>query len=317
MTASPANFTRPAEGPSTGAEPWDLRAPAWAERLVAGGTVQPLSLDARLATSVCHTGDYSLVGVRARQVDRLEPAEFEAVTTAVYDTIAARLADLPANHAVRFWNYIPSIHQRCGVSPDGQMTLDRYMVFNAGRHTACSRSPGGEAGFSRSLATASGVGHGGGDLVVHALASTKPGVAVENPRQVPAYRYSRRYGPKPPCFARATLMTLPDGDRRLLVGGTASVRGELSVHVGNLPAQMAETVENLAALLAAAGGSSATLEALSDVRVYHVRAEDLPVLRPLCESAFPAARLEYVRADLCRRDLLVEIEGITGSLPGR
>ena len=32
---------------------------------------------------------------------------------------------------------------------------------------------------------------------------------VENPRQIPAFRYSKRYGPIPPCFARATRIKTP------------------------------------------------------------------------------------------------------------
>ena len=38
----------------------------------------------------------------------------------------------------------------------------------------------------------------------HQTQNSAPGVAIENPRQTPSYHYSRRYGPRPPCFARAT-----------------------------------------------------------------------------------------------------------------
>ena len=41
---------------------------------------------------------------------------------------------------------------------------------------------------------------------------------MENPRQTPSYRYSERYGPSPPCFARATLAALsPDDEEYLTV----------------------------------------------------------------------------------------------------
>ena len=60
---------------------------------------------------------------------------------------------------------------------------------------------------------------------------------------MPSYRYSRRFGPRPPCFARATVLHLgAAGDAPLvLVGGTASIRGEDSVHVGNVRGQVLET----------------------------------------------------------------------------
>jgi enamine deaminase RidA (YjgF/YER057c/UK114 family) len=258
---------------------------------------------------VTKSADVTLVSVRVFGLDQLPPEAVEAETAAAYSAIAEQLGSAAAAHPVRFWNYIPSIHLPSGKSPTGE-ALDRYMVFNAGRFAACSRWLGGEEKFDRLLATASGVGHSESDLVIHALAASAPGVAVENPRQVPAYKYSRRYGPRPPCFARATV--LAGKSPRLLVGGTASVRGEASVHVGDLAAQFQETLENMTALLRAAPGAAADagLDQFSDVRVYYVRPTDLPPLKKMCDEAFSKAELEYIRADLCRQDLLVEIEGV-------
>ncbi len=190
------------------------------------------------------------------------------------------------DHPVRFWNFLPGINDPLG---DDQT---RYMAFNAGRIAAFERYP--QALF----ATASGVGHAGRDLWVHGLFADEPGVPVNNPRQVPPHRYSSRYGPRPPSFARATRA----GDR-LLVGGTASIRGEDSVHLGDLHGQVAETLTNLAAVITAAGASFA----LVDVRVYH-RPEVNPAdVQPLLPSAW---RVEWVAAELCRPELLVEIEGL-------
>ena len=72
---------------------------------------------------------------------------------------------------------------------------------------------------------------------------------LENPRQVPAYRYSRRYGLRPPCFARATKF-----ESTLFIGGTASIIGEDSRHAAAIVAQTEETLSNLRALIAAATG---------------------------------------------------------------
>jgi chorismate lyase/3-hydroxybenzoate synthase len=189
------------------------------------------------------------------------------------------------------------------------------MCFNAGRFAACSDWLGGPDTFDRLLATGSGVGHSGTDLVIHALAAAVPGTAVENPRQIPAYKYSRRFGPRPPCFARATVLREPGGDHPplLLVGGTASIRGEESVHVGDLRGQTLETFENLAALVRSASGDDADpgLGAFTDLRVYHFRDADRDAIAELVSQAFPALdRVEYARADLCRPELAVEIEGV-------
>lgn len=73
---------------------------------------------------------------------------------------------------------------------------------------------------------------------------------MENPRQVAAYRYSEEFGPRPPSFARATVVPAADaanaGPALLLVGGTAAVVGERSVSDGGVEGQMEETLRNLA-----------------------------------------------------------------------
>ena len=125
--------------------------------------------------------------------------------------------------------------------------LDRYMVFNAGRHDAYSDQRG-------ALGTASAVGIKGSDLSIHCLALEEPGTPVENPRQTPAWQYSARYGPLPPCFSRATIVDLA-GRRTLLIGGTASVVGEDSRHAGQFDAQVEETLLNLEALIRTADGN--------------------------------------------------------------
>ncbi len=202
--------------------------------------------------------------------------------------VAAAYGDLLviAEHPVRFWNFLPAINEPL----DAKQT--RYMAFNAGRLAGFAGHPGAR------VATASGVGHGGRDLTVHCLSTDRPGVVVDNPRQIPPHRYSARYGPRPPSFARATRV-----DPHLFVGGTASIRGERTVHEGDLAGQVAETLTNLTAVLTAAGGPFA----LTDVRVYHLPEVDPAVVGPLLPRAW---RVEWVAAELCRPELLIEIEGL-------
>jgi chorismate lyase / 3-hydroxybenzoate synthase len=192
---------------------------------------------------------------------------------------------------------------------------DRYMVFNAGRFKAFESWYGSSETFSRHVATASGVGHTGADLVIHCLATKAPGIAIENPRQISSYRYSRRYGPIPPCFARATIVSAPDNRRLLLVGGTASIRGEDSMYVDSLAMQLDETLDNLASLIRAAEQRDlATAEALTrlrSLRVYYPQQQDAPAIADALQTTMPAAcRIEMIQAELCRPELLVEIEGI-------
>jgi chorismate lyase / 3-hydroxybenzoate synthase len=142
-----------------------------------------------------------------------------------------------------------------------------------------------------------------------------PGVPVENPRQTPAWRYSCRYGPKPPCFARATIARL-GGRPRLLIGGTAIILGEDSAHLGDADAQLHETLRNIAALIAAARrdtaeSAKALLARMTSLRVYIREAADTAtILSTVDRVCGEGAVVEAAIASVCRPELLVEIEAI-------
>lgn len=253
---------------------------------------------------------FSLVQVRVHHAHRLPDLLLQETTTRAYHMIRAALERGGAHHAVRFWNFIP------GIVNDAGGGLDRYMVFNAGRYAAFADwfDAPGRGGLAPHLATATGVGHAGQDLLIYALADQMPGKPVENPRQCAAYMYSETYGPLPPCFARATVVTdgTESGSRQVLIGGTASVRGEDSMHVGDLPAQVDETFENIAALLEEA--QCPGLDRLSSLRVYHVDPAERDSLYREVVVRVPhlSSAVEMVHAPLCRRELHVEIEGVAG-----
>lgn len=284
------------------------------EAVVAPAWVCAMMQDASAASDgadciVSHTPDAALVSARVPGAARLTATAMRAATTACYDRIASALSRLDARHPVRFWNNIPGIHDDMG---DGQ---DRYMVFNAGRFDAFAKWYGSPATFDQRVATASGVGHDGDDLVIHCLASSASGRAIDNPRQIPPYRYSRKYGARPPCFARATITTEPRPV--LLVGGMASIVGEDSSHLNELAEQTEETLTNLAAVVNAAAGlhqdadPPAALARFTELRVYIPNQQHVERLALLLPSRFPNVRqIELVRAALCRSELLVEIEGV-------
>ncbi len=231
------------------------------------------------------------------------PEEFEGLASALYQRICAALDEPGAPAPVRFWNYIPGIGEEMGGG------LDRYRLFNKGRKAALAAWMG-ECAFDRRLPAATGVGHEGDELVVHCLAAGSAARPLENPRQRPAYRYSARYGPASPSFARATRAAI--GGRAaeaLLVGGTASVCGEDTVCEGDLDGQLDETIANLQALLVAAG-AGADLGRFSSVRVYYRREGDGDVLRARCADLFAGAgQVEFMRAEFCRQVLVVEFVG--------
>jgi chorismate lyase/3-hydroxybenzoate synthase len=226
------------------------------------------------------------------------PALIHAVA-AHYRQLASQLAARRL-HAIRIRNFVPDIQ---GPMEDG----DRYMAFNQGRFEAYSDWFGDPEGFGAKLPTASGVGACADDLSIAVLASVAAGEPVENPRQVPAYHYSRRYGMRPPCFARATQL-----GQTLLIGGTASIIGEDSRHMDCVETQTRETFRNITTLIASArhGNSSAALQALTDLRIHVLRAADAAAVHAILTEVSPhLTDVEYVEAQLCRKELLVEIEG--------
>ena len=262
----------------------------------------------RTSVRVLHGPRFSHVTVRAHDVHHLPDLQLQHATTHAYRRVRQALEEGKALHPVRFWNFIPGIGDPAGAG------LDRYMVFNAGRYAAFADwfHASDRNQLAPRIATATGVGHDGADLVMHCLGDRLPGLGVENPRQCAAYHYSQDYGPLPPCFARATLVQADDHTprARVIVGGTASIVGEKSVHLGDVPAQTHETLDNIDALLHAAG--AAGLDDLHHVRIYHVHLQDRNTIRRLVNQRLPhlVDRLEMVHAPLCRPDLDVEIEGL-------
>ena len=240
---------------------------------------------------------------------------FQRRVVEAYEAIFDQLARCAA-HPVRFWAFIPGIHDDLGGG------LDRYVAFNAGRYGAFASHFGVPEAFSLAVPTASAVGVAGDDLLLHCLGADGPGLPVENPRQVSAYHYSRRFGPMPPCFARATLLRGESHAPMLLVGGTASITGEDSRHLDAPEAQARETFINLASVVASSTGRilpestpeteiNPLLKRFRDLRVYYPNPQHREILARLVEAAFsPDCRVEWLQASLCRPELLVEIEGV-------
>lgn len=288
--------------------PLDPLPPCWVDTLVdrSAAITRTDALDGTI--EVRTGGAFTHVAITIPNAHALAPDRLHDHVRDAYLSVAATL-NAQQRHPVRFWNFVPYVHTPSGPG------LDRYMVFNSGRFAACERWHGSPNDFDHTLAAASGVGVLGSALAIHCLAADDAGEPVENPRQVPAYKYSRRYGPRPPCFARATRLAAPvHGAWWLLVAGTASIRGELTVHAGDIDAQTIETLDNLDALLAAAEAQRGTSQAsarFTSLRVYIVRPEDLAVVRDLIEARYGSIPdIEFAQAELCRADLLVEVEGI-------
>ena len=104
------------------------------------------------------------------------------------------------------------------------------------------------------------------------------------------------------------------------ISGTASIVNSESCHVGDLEKQTSQTIDNIERLIAAdnfaahgMAGAGAGLHDLAKIRVYLKRSEDLTRCQAVCRRRFGDVPAIYAVADICRPELLVEIEGVAFS----
>jgi chorismate lyase / 3-hydroxybenzoate synthase len=226
--------------------------------------------------------------------------ELESAARGLYDRLLEVTEGL---HLYRIWNYVPQINASTG-------GMENYRLFCRGRSLAFEGKYG--TGFRRMLPAASAVGMQSGSLAVGFFAGHAIPNHFENPRQTPAFEYPPKFGPRPPSFSRATAVSI-GAERRVYISGTAAIRGHDSVADHKLDGQLRCTVENLA-LIGQASGVGPDLGKSNGwqraFRVFLRDPADLGVAKAtLDRDLFHAGDgVSYMQADICRSELLVEIE---------
>ncbi|WP_246262411.1 hypothetical protein [Aromatoleum evansii] len=239
-------------------------------------------------------------------VDADGVSALQRATRAAYREVFDLLDEAGYPALFRAWNYFPAINAVI----DGS---ERYWQFNAGRQDAFGA--GGRSTIG-SVPAACALGSASGPFTLYFIALRDAPQAIENPRQVCAYHYPRQYGPRSPTFARASLapsLTSPT----LFVSGTASIVGHETLHRGDVVAQTAESFRNIEAVLGEARRAAPAGIALAPgdlaYKVYVRHAGDLDAVRRCVrEHLGDAVPVVYVQADVCREDLLVEVEASGG-----
>lgn len=229
--------------------------------------------------------------------------DIESAAAEAYERLLVAVRPSAHPYLLRIWNYFAAINE-------GDGDAERYRRFCVGR----ARGVDGMFNDPPPAATAIGTDGGPGRLQVVALCSRSPALALENPRQTPAWRYPREHGPVSPGFSRGAVLGADGETPSLLASGTASIVGHVSQHVGDCAAQLQESLRNLDALMAEASArcgrhfAPAGCEAL---RVYLRHEADLEAAQGvMAGSGIPPNRISYLRGDVCRRELDVELEGV-------
>jgi chorismate lyase/3-hydroxybenzoate synthase len=278
------------------------------ERIERWSTDSPVTAGRYREFAYAEDGDYLFASLR---VPPGKCADIERVTRSSYLHLDHLIRRLGYPYWLRAWNYLADI-------TTGEGESERYRRFNAGRYSAVGLSSGIEQNLpaASALGMDPGMDDGGesGGFVLCCLAGKKPGAQIENPRQLSASLYPPRYGLRSPMFARAALV--PNGKgAQLLVSGTASIVGHESLHIGDPERQLEETSRNFEALVDAAmradvGRPKASSVRLESLKVYLRNSADYARLIPRIRRLFAVEHEPLVlRADICRRELLIEIEG--------
>lgn len=246
-------------------------------------------------------------------------ARWLAITYQVPDDGRCDLADLAATAyqrilevarqqacpwLVRAWNFMYRINA-------GDGDAERYRRFCLGRSRALDA-----AGVRHSeLCAGTAIGSPEPVFRICALAAGEPGIAIENPRQVSAYEYPPIYGPRSPSFARGSALVRDDGSALLLISGTASVVGHETRHPHDLAGQLDEVIINLRTLLDESARilqrpQLGDFDGNSILRAYLRHAGDWPTAEAMLRRVWPGVVLVGFQGDICRQDLLVEVEAV-------
>jgi enamine deaminase RidA (YjgF/YER057c/UK114 family) len=141
--------------------------------------------------------------------------------------------------------------------------------------------------------------------VAPGLASAVTMSLLRNPHQCEPFRYGS-------AFARGVVLRRPGGVL-IEVSGTAAVDDAgNSLHPGDMAAQVRRTLRNVEALLAQ---ESAGLQDISSATVFLKHAEHAgDVARVFAETGLTSLPMVCVVADICREELLFELDAEVGLL---
>jgi enamine deaminase RidA (YjgF/YER057c/UK114 family) len=221
----------------------------------------------------------------------------------------------------RQWNYVEEILDFHDVGHDH---LQNYQILNDVRSKYYA-----ESNFRNGYPAATGIGMNSGGLILEIYAIAPADqlsiVPLKNPKQIDAYHYSEKvlvgdtikkgHKKTTPKFERAKYV----GDYSMgtvYISGTASIQNEVTIGVNDVKLQVKITLENIANLIGHDNFTNAGLNTLEKepdyqfIRIYVKYKEDVEKVRELCNGYYGNIPMHYLIADICRDNLLIEIEGI-------
>ncbi len=222
------------------------------------------------------------------------------------------------SNVVRQWNYIAQIIK--GIEVNGKSS-QHYQIFNDVRSKYYET-----ADFENGYPAATGIGIDWGGVVIDFIAANPDAVqsvGIKSPVQLDAYIYSKEvlaenctmsdFCQTTPKFERARLVNVC-GAKWIFISGTAAIVGQMSDHHNSVEDQTEMTIDNIKSLISADNIRRFGIETVADptitnLRVYVKHKADFEAVKQICCKHFTAIPLSFVVADICRPELLLEIEG--------
>lgn len=211
------------------------------------------------------------------------------------------------NDIYRQWNYIEDIT----IKNDGSQN---YQEFNDARSIFYSKTK-----WSNGYPAATGIGTSRGGIMIELYAikgTTATNHPIDNPLQVAAHNYSQKVlegkvmqeldERTTPKFERARIL-----GNTIYISGTAAIKGEQSVAEQDTATQAATTMDIMNKLISKENIPVANNGATYDLlRIYVKNEEEIPAVKKYMSSRYPSVPKHYLVSDICRPELLIEIEGI-------
>lgn len=244
---------------------------------------------------VCFHAESALQQVWVFRKPLLADQQLTELTLQAYKQLL-ELVEQSKLQLARVWNFIPQIHSE-------EAGLENYRLFNLGRSRAFEQNYG-TLGHQK-MPAATGIGTPENELIICVLLTENGVEHLENPQQIPAWKYPAMYGPQPPSFARASLAV---DKKTAWLAGTAAVLGHESVGQ-TLAEQLALTWENIRIM---EQQFPADLRALDFTAWVRFGADAELVEKSLQQQLPKGCNWRVVEAEICRKELLVEIEGVYG-----
>lgn len=227
----------------------------------------------------------------------------EQATETAYSQLFTQMENCGYPYLLRTWNYFPHITNE-------QQGHNNYQLFCSGR----ARAYQSHALPEQSYPAATVVGTQQAGLFVYFIAAKKAGIGVENPQQISAFHYPSAYSESPPLFSRALLHRNAQQEI-FFISGTASITGHSTRHEDNAERQLHVCLENIRHLMITAANNhqlrSTQLSDLTQLKVYIKHKQDFAAVYAYLQKVFTSdTDIFYLQGDMCRSDLLVEIEAL-------